>query len=305
MSSLDHSPVTIGTIMKVVGDTTLATTAKITIGGAGAVTEVPSGMKLLLGIYAHLYSAGPTNDQAISAWGFLDTEDGFNIKPFEFLFPNVGCAGGPMASDTGTGTNSIPGIFYPINCPVVPGGRISAHAQAYETNTIEPFVAITYLFGKNLVLPKSMDDHPGWHRWRKVQHTEVATVAAGYAPEAQYQFTLSARGGAITEVGALIWTETQDPTGCGGGATMQINSVDVPVMPMEFNTNAFSQVLSAQPAHDGSYGVTRMPCSAFGERVVHLDPQLRKDGGSPITTGRFVSMVEFVRRGERGPPIRG
>jgi hypothetical protein len=293
MSSLDKQPSVRGTILKASEQQVLDSTTSKQIGGANATTTVPAGMDMLLGIYAHMWPTTPTNDQADNVWGYLDTEDGFNLKPFEFLFPNKGCAG-----DTTSSVHSVPGIFYPVNCPVTPGGRIAAYAQAYENATEEPYVQVTYMFGKNLVLPKCMDDHPGRQRWRKVGHTPAATVAAGFTPENQYQFTLSAQGGAITEVGGLYWTTTQTVAACAGGATMQINSADVPVMPMDFNMNAFGAALGIASSHDGSDGVTRRPCSAFGEKVVHIDAQMVTDGGTAITTGYFVSMVEFVRRGE-------
>ncbi len=294
MSSMDHAPRIKGTTMRVIGgETALNATSEVRLGGAGVTTPVPAGMDTLLGIYAHMNVGQVTNDENNQVWGHLDTEDGFNLKPFEFLFPGAACAG-----DTTTTTNALPGMFYPINCPVVPGGRLEAYAQAFENATVEPFPAITYLFGKNIVLPKKIDDHPGRHRWRKVGHTIRATVAAGFAPENQYQFTLSARGGAITEIGGVYWTTTQTVAACAGGATLQMASADVPVFPMEINMNAFGAGLGVESAHSGYGTVTRRACSAFGEKVVHIDAQLVTDGGTAIVTGYFVSMVEFVRRAE-------
>ena len=293
MSSLDHSPGTIGTIYRVIGDTALDATTLKRIGGVAGTTYVPAGMTVLLGIYAHLFPTTITDDEANVAWGYLDTEDGFNLKPFEFLFPAQGCCGGDTAA-----TNSMPGIFYPINCPVVPGGRINAYGQAYEDATVEPYVAVTYLVGRNIVLPRMLDDHPGRQRWRKVGHNLTGTLGTAWAPENQYQFTLSAIGGAVTEIGGVLWTSTQDPVGNAGGCTLQLRSSDIPVFPMEINLNAYGAVLGTAFAHDGSDTVTRRACSAFGERVVHIDAQLVMNGGSDVATGFFVSMVEFVRRGE-------
>jgi len=295
VSAMDKSPGKVGTIMRVLGDTSLGTsTVSTRIGGAAGEVVVPAGMTHLLGIYAHLSPTTITNDQAVNAWGYLDSEDGFNIKPFEFLYPNVGCAGA-----TTSASNSTPGIFYPVNCPVTPGGRIQAYGQCYEANTAAPYASITFLFGKNLVLPKSMDMYPGRHRWRVVGHTAATAKAApDWGSENQYQFSLSAMGGVITEALCLLWTTTQDPTLCSGGATVQINSADVPLMPIEFNPNAFGAVLNAAPAHDGSDGVTRRPVSLYGERVVHVDSQLTLQGGNDFTTGYFVTGLEFVREGE-------
>lgn len=293
MSALDKQPGIAGTMYKTIGDTSLgvASTSKVQIGGAGVSTTVPAGMDTLLGIYAHLNPTTLADNEAVNAWGYLDTEDGFNLKPFEFLYPNVGCIGAAPSAP-----NSTPGIFYPVNCPVVPGGRIAAYGQLYEAVAVAPYASVTYLFGKNIVLPKSMDDHPGRQRWRKVGHTPAAT-ADGWGTENQYQFTLSARGGAITEIGGLCWVTAQTPA-LAGGCTMQITSADVPVFPMEFNLNAYGGALAASAAHDGSDGVTRRPCSAFGERVVHIDAYLANMAGLTHITGFFVSMIEFVRRGE-------
>lgn len=298
MSALDKSPGTIGTMYKVSPQYELDSTNPKQLGGVGASTVVPTGMNVLLGIYAHLSSPLLTDDEEVAAWGWLDTEDGFNIKPFEFLYPVIGCSG---AGAGGRGGNSTPGIFYPINCPVVPGGRISAHAQGFLDHTLEPWVQVVYWFGKNLSLPKMLDDHPGRQRWRKVGHTATETLGTAWAPENQYQFTLSARGGALTEVGGVVWYATQDPTTGNGGATLQVNSADVPCMPMDFSLNACGTILGAGDPHDGSHTITKRPCSAFGEKVVHIDAQLAMSGASPLTGADgalFVSMVEFVRRGE-------
>lgn len=290
MSALDKSGVA-GTMYKTIGDTSLGTgTSSVQIGGAGVLTTVPAGMNVLLGIYVHLEPSACTKEQSVNAWGYLDTEDGFNIKPFEFLYPNVGCAGQDGR------TNSTPGIFYVVNCPVVPGGRIAAYGQCYEANTGAPYAAVTFLFGKNLTLPKQLDDHPGRQRWRKVGHTAAAT-SEGWATENQYQFTLSALGGAITEVGGLVWLSTQTAN-LAGGATLQMSSADVPVFPMDFAVNAYGSVIGGSPPHDGSHCLTRRPCSAHGEKVVHIDAYLANHAALTHTTGYFVSMVEFVRRAE-------
>ncbi len=294
MSALDKNPGVKGTIMRTIGgETALDSTNKKQLGGAGVDTPVPSGMDTLLGIWTHMNVAQVTNDENNQVWGYLDTEDGFNLKPFEFLFGGASCAG-----DTTTWTRGIPGEYYPINCPVVPGGRIAAYAQAFENATVEPFPAITFLFGKNIVMSKMLDDHPGRQRWRKVGHNLTGTLSTAWAPENQYQFTLSARGGAITEVGGVLWNTTQDPAACSGGATLQITSPDVPVFPMDIAVNAFGAGLGVGSMHDGYRTVTRRACSAYGEKVVHIDAQLIMHGSSPILTGFFVSMVEFVRRGE-------
>ena len=94
MSALDKSPGTSATIYKVSAETAIAHT-ECRIGGAGAVVTVPASCDTLLGIYAHLSTPLPTDNEMVIAWGYLDSEDGFNIKPFEFLRPRRGWAGQP------------------------------------------------------------------------------------------------------------------------------------------------------------------------------------------------------------------
>lgn len=294
MSAMDKSPGKKVTIMRVLGDTSLgaASTAEVLIGGGPM--RVPSGCDVLLGIWTHLNPTTNTNDEAINAWGYLDSEDGFNIKPFEFFFPNVGCNGA-----TTNISNSTPGLFWPINCPVTPGGRINAYGALFEACTAAPYASITFLFGKNLTLPSNMDDYPGRHRWAKIGQAEGhAKVADDWGPAAQYQFSLSARGGVLTEIAGLLWTTTQDPTLCSGGAHIEFSSADVPLMPCVMDVNAFGAVLNTTPAHDGSDGVTRRPISLYGERVVHIDTQAQLQDGNDFTTGYFSTRVEFVREGE-------
>ena len=108
MSSFDHQPGLAGTIMRTVGPYALVDTDSKWLDGAS--TTVPAGCTTLLGIWAHSYPVTVVNDEAPQAWGYLDTEDGFNLKPFEFLYPANSCGG-----DTTSATSSIPGIFYPIN----------------------------------------------------------------------------------------------------------------------------------------------------------------------------------------------
>ena len=116
--------------------------------------------------------------------------------------------------------------------------------------------------------------------------------------ENQYQFTLSARGGLVTEVGAIQWADTQVP-GPAGGATIQMNSSEIPVFPIEFNTNAYGAIeIAVTPANDGSDGVTRRPVSAYGERVVRIDSHMILSAARQQITDNFITMVEFVRTGE-------
>jgi len=289
MSSLDKSGVP-GTMYKTLEDTIFSDTTAVKMGGA--YVTVPSGMDVLLGVWAHLSPLALTANEAVNAWGYLDSPDGINIKPFEFLFPNVGCTDNTTAK-----TNSTPGIYYPVNCPVVPGDRLECWAACYEANTGEAYGTVTYWFGKRVVAPKSLDDHPGRHRWRLVGHTAAASVVSGYGPELQYQFSMGALGGTITEVGGLVWTTTAAPAQ-NGGATIQMNSDDIPIAPIEFKVNAYGSKLGAVGSHFGSDGVTRRSVNCDAEKVVHMDCEYLTDGGMVLTTGYMVSMVEFVRHGE-------
>lgn len=306
MSSMDKSGVP-GTMYLTMGPTDLGTGVTGAKLGAAAIT-CPAGMDILLGIWAHMSPVAVTADNAQNAWGFLDSDDGINIKPFEFLFPNSGCA-----DATPSMSNSNPGIYYPVNCRLTPGARIECHAYNYEAVTDGPWASITYWFGRvrdtPLQAPKFLDDHPLRQRWRVVGRTETASIPYSYAPEVQYQFTLGAQGGQITELGALVWTTTAGageapdiPAGSGGGAIVQFNSPDVPIWPSEISVNAYGAKLGATGGHVGSDGVTRRFCSAPGEKVIHLDaeyimiPELNANATG--TNQMMVTMVEFVRTGE-------
>ena len=293
MSSLAKSGVP-GTIYKTLHDATLTDTTAVKVG-AGYIT-VPSGMDQLLGIWVHLSPAALTADEAFTSWGYLDSPDGINIKPFEFLFPNTGCVDADLAS-----INSTPGLYYPVNCPVTPGDRLECWATSYEANTGEGYVTVTYWFGtRDILAPKAIDDHPGRHRWRLVGHTPAASVVSGFGPEVQYQFSMGAAGGLITEVGGVVWTTTAADAQ-NGGATIQMNSDDIPLSPIEFKVNAYGSKLSAAGANEGhrhNDGVTRRPVSCASEKVVHMDCEYLTDAGMVLTTGFMVSMVEFVRNGE-------
>lgn len=290
MSSLAKSGVP-GTMYKTLEDTILSDTTAVKLG-AGYVT-VPSGMNQLLGIWVHASILLPTADEALTVWGYLDSPDGINIKPFEFLFPVSGCA-----DATTDNTNSTPGIYYPVNIPVVPGDRIECWATCYEANTGEAYATVTYWFGTaNVLAPRALDDHPGRHRWRVVGHTPAASVVSGFGPEVQYQFSMGAAGGLITEVGGVVWTTTA-ATAQNGGATIQMNSDDIPLSPIEFKVNAYGSKLGAIEAHHANDCVTRRPVSCASEKVVHMDCEYLTDGGMILETGFMVSMVEFVRNGE-------
>lgn len=290
MSTLEKSGVP-GTMYRVLGDTSLGTSAA-SIKLSNDYITVPSGMDVFLGFWAHLSNTTVTTDEPNQAWGHWDSPDGINIKPNEFLYPNPG-----TADATSVAGNSTPGIYYPVNCPVTAGDRLACYGQDYTAPTAAHFAGVTLWFGRSaagIVAPKVLDDLPGQQRWRIVGHTAAASVASGFGPEAQYQFTTGANGGRITEVGGAVWLNTA-VAGQGGAATIQMNSDDVPIFPMEFNVNAYGSQLGAIGNHHMNDLITRRQCSASAEKVVHMDCEYLTNGGNVGTVDEMVSMVEFVR----------
>lgn len=294
MSSLDKSGVP-GTMYKVLGDTALETSSGVT-KLSGAYVTVPSGMDVFLGYWAHMSSLATDVDEGSQAWGYWDSPDGVNIKPQEFQFPNPGTCDGAAGI-----LNSTPGIYYPCNVPVTAGDRLECFGVTYvDRTTAELFAGVTLWFGRaaaGIVAPKFLDDRPGRQRWRIVGHAETVSVAAGYAPEAQYQFTTGKKGGFITEVGGVVWTDTGVPAQ-SGLAVIQMNSDDVPIMPMEFHCNSYGSTLGATNGHDHSMVVTRRPCNAAAEKVVHMDCEYLTNAGNVGVTTNMATMVEFIRNGE-------
>lgn len=290
MSTLEKSGVP-GTMYKVLGDTATGTSAAA-IKLSNAYTTVPSGMDTFLGFWAHLSETVLDPDEGSQAWGYWDSPDGINIKPYEFLFPN------PGTSDATTSLgNSTPGVYYPVNCPVTPGDRLECYAQDYIASTTGHIAGVTLWFGRGVVAPKALDDQPGRHRWRVVGHTEAVSVAAGYGPEAQYQFTTGRLGGYITEVGGVEWADTAAAAQMGQ-CIIQMNSDDVPIFPMEFHSNSYGSQLGVVNGNLHSRVVTRRQCSAAAEKVVHMDCEFLTNAGNVAITDNFVSMVEFTRFGE-------
>jgi len=285
------------------GDTSLgAATTATQIGGADIYA--PNGCDTLLGIWAHLSATVITDDECSTARGYLDSEDGINLKPFEFVFPPVGCSG-----STPSASNSTPGIYYPINCPMAPGTRIAGWGAMLEAVTAACYAGITYVFsnyqraGMSAAAPRVWvrgdkdlrhDDYPGVHRWRKVSTALTAKCAAGFSPEAQYQFSLGELGGVITEVCGLMTLTTQTPNQ-PGAALFQITSNDVPVSPFEFFADAHGSALGITSSHWSRDILTRRPVWGEGEKVVHINGAAQSGAGLTDTGGQFLTSVEFIR----------
>ena len=291
MSSLDKSGVP-GTMYKVLGDTALGQSSAAT-KLSGAYITVPSGMNVFLGFWAHESTFATDADEGSQAWGYWDSPDGINIKPNEFFFPN------PGTNDAAAGIlNSTPGEYYPVNCPVTAGDRLECWAQTYvDRTTDEIYAGVTLWFGRNVFAPRMLDDRPGRQRWRIVGHNETVSVAAGYAPEAQYQFTTGKEGGFITEVGGVVWTDMAVP-GQTGLALIQMNSDDIPLSPIEFHCNSYGSTLGVTNGQDHSRVITRRNVMAAAEKVVHMDCEYLTNAGNVGVTDNFASMVEFIRNGE-------
>ena len=110
---------------KTIGDTSSGTAkALIRLGGAAGVMEVPAWADTLLGIYTHVSSSLPVTLEDGVFWGYLESDDGMSIKPFEFLYPPIAACLGATAS-----TNSTPGEYWAINAPVRPLSKIITYGQ--------------------------------------------------------------------------------------------------------------------------------------------------------------------------------
>ncbi|GAF80923.1 unnamed protein product, partial [marine sediment metagenome] len=124
---MSNQPVDVDHMMgyKVLGDTSLgAATALIRIGGVAGAQEVPAWADTCLGFYAHLSPSTLLTAEDTVAWGYIESDDGMSIKPFEFIFSPVSSIVGITAS-----ANASKGIFYPMNAPVRPLSKLNVYGQ--------------------------------------------------------------------------------------------------------------------------------------------------------------------------------
>lgn len=266
----------------------------VRLGGANGYMETPMWADSILGIYAHAAGTIVTDDEEMSVWGYINSADGMSIKPFEFLYPPCGCAGG-----TPSAVNSTKGEYYPMNAPVRPGSRIINYAQSMAAYTGVIYPQITFLFSNSresgVWAPTSMDPRPGIQRYRIVgEYTASVSYADGYAFEAGYQVNLGAGGGVITELGAMATNSTNADSTSGIG-TFQFTSNDVPLFPQTLASNAYGPVLGATSANDGRDIITRRVCHVEGEALVHFINGFLQGGAQTATAGDFITMIEFIR----------
>jgi hypothetical protein len=283
---------------KVLGDTSLGTAkALIRIGGAAGTQEVPAWADTLLGIYAHLSPSTITTVEDTVAWGYLESDDGMSIKPFEFLYPPIGA---PLGA-TGRG-NATKGEYYPVNAPVRPLSKIIGYGQwisGAAATTAAAYAAITFWFSNSRASGQwagtNLDPHPGVQRYRKIgTYTAVPSSASGYAAEAAYQCNLGQGGGVITELLGMA-TDFTPVAGLAGGGTFRFTSNDVPLMPNTFSANAFGSLIGATGELDYRDIITRRPCHMEADSVVTLENSYLQGAGKTGTTGDFITGVEFVR----------
>ena len=283
---------------KVIGDTTIGTVkALIRLGGVAGVMECPAWADTLLGIYVYLYPSGLTTEEDTVAWGYLESDDGMSIKPFEFLYPPTGSSLGATCR-----SNAIKGEYYPMNAPVRPFSKIITYAQWISgagATTVPAYGAVTFWFSNSRASGQwsgtKLDPHPGIQRYRKVgDYTAVPSSASGFTPEAAYQINLGAGGGVITEIAGMA-TDFTPVALLAGGGTFRFTSNDVPLMPNDFMGNAFGSMLGAVGDLDYRDIITRRPCHMEADSVVTLENFYLQSMGKTGTTGDFITMVEFVR----------
>jgi hypothetical protein len=281
--------------MKTIGDTSLGTSTALTrIGGAAGYMEVPAWADTLLGIWAHYSETTVTADEEGAAWGYLVSEDGMSIQPFEFLYPMVGCADATPAE-----SNSTPGEYWPCNAPVRPLSRLIAYGQQLVALTAAPYAAVTYLFSNSRAsgvwAPSYLDPIQGVQRYRKVgTYTAISSYADGFFREAAYQMNLGQGGGIITELIGVAQQSTA-ATAINGSGTFEFASNDVPLFPQRFCSNAYGSKLGATGSHDGSDIITRRPCYAEADNVVTLENGFLQGSVQTATSGDFITACEFVR----------
>ena len=280
---------------KTIGDTSLGTSTALTrIGGAAGFMEVPAWADTLLGIYAHYSLTTVTADEEGAAWGYLTSEDGMSLQPFEFLYPQVGCGDATPAE-----SNSTPGEYYAINAPVRPQSRIIAYGQSLVALTAAPYAAVTYYFSNSrasgIWAPTAIDPIPSVQRYRKVgTYTAISSSADGYFGEAAYQMNLGQGGGVITEIGGVVQQST-GTAGLSGAGTFRFASNDVPLFPQDFRSDAYGSKLGATGSHDGSDIITRRIVYCQADNVVTLENSFLQGNGQTATSGDFITMCEFVR----------
>ena len=282
---------------KTLGDTSIGVAeALVRIGGAAGFQEVPAWADTLLGIYPTMSPSVLLSVEDTVAWGYLESDDGMSIKPFEFLYP----PSGPVLVATGS-SNSVKAPYYAINAPVRPMSKIIAYGQQMtggaSTNAI--YCAITFCFSNSRASGQwqeaRLDCHPGVQRYRKVgAYTATPSSAAGYSPEAVYQLNLGQGGGVITELAGMATDVTAVAGLCGGG-TFRFSSNDVPLFPQTFGANAFGGLLGATGQIDYREIITRRNCHCEADSVVTLENSYLQGMGKTGTTGDFITMVEFVR----------
>lgn len=285
---------------RVLGDTSLGDTlAKIRIGGGAGVQEVPAWADTCLGIYAHISPTTLTEAEETAVWGYLESDDGMSIKPFEFIFPPI-CS--PLGVAGPASSNSTPGEYYAMNAPVRPFSKILAYAQCIsggDAMTAPAYVSITFWFSNSRAsgqwAPTSLDPHPGIQRYRKVgTMTAMQTYVNGYIDEAAYQCNLGTGGGVITELGGLE-TQAVSDAGQSGGGNFKFTSNDVPLFPQTFAANALGGLLGAAGQQDARDTLTRRLCHCEADSVVTFVNSFIQGHVGTIATGDFITFVEFVR----------
>ena len=280
--------------LKSIGDTSIGTATAITrIGGAAASMDVPMWADTAAVLWAHMSPTTLTADTQTIAAGYVESEDGMSIKPFEFLYSYVGAA-----DATPSAGNSTPGEKYYWNAPVRPGSKLTFYAQALEAHTAAAYCGITVLFtnGRSSGVTAPGDPIAGIvQRYRK-RGTLTATSAttAVFTPEAAYTINLGEGGGVITELGGLLGLTTATD-GQPGSGRLSFESADVPMTPLQFHVNAYGSKLGATGAHDGSGCITRRPVYAEAEQVVTWVNQCATGAAVAGANGLFMTMVEFVR----------
>lgn len=261
------------------------TTNEERIGGAGVSMIVPEWATMLRGIYANQQLVTVAANENLNTWGRLDTNDAISLKPFYFLFPQVGCCDATPANTNGTVSE-----FYPINCPVVPGARIIAYATTLQAVAAQGYVWLDFAFSNDFAKnPTYLDPMPDTQRYR-VRGTYTATAAAGRAVGTAYNFN---GGRMITEEALNLDLDTGAAATPGlGYCTFESN--DVPIWPSTVHVDGHGPQLGASGALLEP-GVTRRHIQAPCEKVVWVQDYFTQEGGLVGVAANWISNIEFIR----------
>lgn len=273
---------------------------ELTNGAGQNFAQAPQWATKLRGIWVNNVKFSTAVDQPLSARGWLESDDSVHLKPFHFLFPEIGAA--DAAVDC---LNPTRGEFYPINADVKPGSRIKAYYLHDVTQTAPPggstypYAWIDFVWSNDVAKnPSHLDSMPDTQRYRIVNTRttdlgwEPTIAAPGRANAALYSFS---EGSFITELCGNVHLTTYT-TAVPGVGRFYFESNEVPLFPAHFHANAEGSVLDAT-CRQSAQGVTRRPVMAQVVRDnCNIDTYFLNGAANALAAlGCWITGVEFIR----------